>query len=268
MRICLLANREVPSCAESEARVRERFQSEGFALLETPDGGGDPADVLVLLGGDGFLMETLLRFDFPPLPIFGVNYGTVGFHMNSQSSLADLPETLRRGAHRVERYPVLRVDARLEDGSEVLLRAFNDVVLERATRQSVRLWVWLDGKLFNHFAGDGFVVATAAGSTAYNLAAGGPALHPDVEAIALTPLYPHQAVPFSSVQFPIVVSLRSRLRFQADELPKRSLRVVADGRPVDRVASAEIADSGRRVTLLRTPTRGFAETLSKKIIGE
>jgi len=265
-RVCVLANREARECAAAEKALRERLTKDGFSLVPEPRDG--EADVLVVLGGDGFLMEVLRRFDFPVTPIFGVNFGTVGFHMNSQAALADLPEVLTATAQRVDRYPLLSVAVRHEGGTETTVHAFNDVLLERDTRQSVRLRVWLDDVLFNRFAGDGFVVATAAGSTAYNLAAGGPAVHPDLEAIVLTPLYPHQAVPFSSVQFSLTVPLRSRLRFQADDLPKRGMRLVADGRPYEHVESAEVCDSGRRITLLRTPKQGFAETLSRKIIGE
>jgi NAD+ kinase len=264
-RVCVLANRQAHECAAAEQALRAQLEKDGFSLVDEPR--DDTVDVLVVLGGDGFLMEVLPRFDFPTMPIFGVNFGTVGFHMNSQSSLDELPKILRAGGQRLETYPLLAVIARHEDGTETRVHAFNDVLLERETRQSVRLRVWLDEILFNRFAGDGFVVATAAGSTAYNLAAGGPAVHPGLEAMVLTPLYPHQAVPFSSVQFSLTLPLSSRLRFQADDLPKRGMRLVADGRPYERVESAEVSDSGRRITLLRTPASGFSETLSRKIIG-
>ena len=166
-------------------------------------------------------------------------------------------------------HPVLEVVARTEDGRESTRRAFNDIQLERMTRQSVRFTVWIDDYLFNTFAGDGFVVSTGAGSTAYNLAAGGPAMHPLVQAMIVTPLNPHQAVPFKSVQFSIVVPLTSKVRFQAENLPKRGARLVTDGLPVlERVAGVEVRDSGRRITLLRSHERAFIPTLTKKLIGE
>jgi len=267
-RVAIIANRAVEAGASAQDALRERLDTADWEVLDDPGADASAVDVLVLLGGDGFLLETLVRFGYPSVPIFGVNFGTVGFHMNPQASLDTLAATLLEGTHAEDTYAVLAVRATLEDGGEVEALAFNDMLLERRTRQSVRLRVWVDDVLLNRFAGDGFVVATSAGSTAYNLAAGGPVVHPDLQAMVLTPLYPHQAAPFHSVQFSLALPLASRLRFHADDLPKRGLRLVADGRPIEPVTAAEIFDSGRRVRLLRVPTRGFPQTLSKKIIGE
>ena len=266
-RICCLANTEAPECSESVQRLEKDLRENGYELVDEPGTPEDGAQLLVVLGGDGFLMECLHRHDFPSQPIFGVNFGTVGFHMNPQSCLDDVVEVLSSGNYKADKHPALKVNAQLEDGGKRELFAFNDVLLERQTRQSVRFSVFLDGVLFNKFAGDGFVVATAAGSTAYNLAAGGPAVHPDLAAMVVTPLYPHQAVPFSSVRFSLAVPLDRSLLFEAEDLPKRGMRLVADGRPLDGAAKVEVQDSGRRITLLRVGNMGFAEVLSRKIIG-
>ena len=266
-RICCLANTQAPECAASLERLESSLRAGGYELVDEPGTAEDGAEVLVVLGGDGFLMECLHRYDFPEQPIFGVNFGTVGFHMNPQSCLDDVVEILSSGNYQADEHPVLRVKTELEDGGQQELFAFNDVLLERQTRQSVRFSVFLDGVLFNKFAGDGFVVSTAAGSTAYNLAAGGPAVHPELAAMVVTPLYPHQAVPFSSVRFSLAVPLDRSLVFAAEDLPKRGVRLVADGRPLDGAAQIEVLDSTRRITLLRAENMGFAEVLSRKIIG-
>ncbi len=269
-RIGVFANESRDDCAQATAQLRQELGASGFEVVDSKENGDslDGLEVLVLLGGDGFLMETLERFDYPTVPIFGVNFGTVGFHMNPQSTLGTIPESIRENSFRAETHPILEAKVKLLSGETRELFAFNDFVLERQTRQAVRLSVWLDGGLFNEFAGDGFVVASVAGSTAYNLAAGGPVVHPKLDAMILTPLYPHAAVPFKSVQFSTAVPLDSSLRFRADDLPKRRMRIVADGRPLEDVEEAEIFSSGRRITLLRSRERGFLETLSKKIIGE
>ena len=88
-RVCCLANTAAPDCAASLQRLEEQFTRAGCELVAEPGTVEDGAQLLVVLGGDGFLMECLHRYDFPSQPIFGVNFGTVGFHMNPQACLDD-----------------------------------------------------------------------------------------------------------------------------------------------------------------------------------
>lgn len=268
-RILCLWNQHNPACAAAALELVEVLRREGHAVTTDAPAASVAlgVDYVVLLGGDGFLMESLRLLDYPGAPVFGVNFGTVGFLMNTRSCLEGLPGLLREGAFLEEVHPVLEADVELEGGSRDRLLAFNDFVVERMTRQSIRLELSLDGAPFNHYAGDGFVLSTAAGSTAYNLAAGGPVVHPEIQGIVITPLYPHRAAPFHSVQFSIVVPLKSRLLLAADELPKRSMRVVADGRQLEKVARVQVFDSGRRVRLLRPQDHKFVKTLTRKFIG-
>jgi NAD+ kinase len=251
-----------------EAFVTEGVQA-GYQVVEGTEAyRGEHPDLIVLLGGDGFLMESMRALEYPSTPVFGINFGSVGFLMNQKDCLHKLVSMIREWTFLEEEHAVLEARLRLEDGTEAHTLAFNDFVIERMTRQSVRLQVFLDDVAFNHYVGDGFVLATAAGSTAYNLAAGGPVVHPALPGIVITPLYPHRASPFHSVQFSLLVPLTSRLRIVADDLPKRGMRVVSDGRELERVSSAEILDSGRKIKLLRPRDHIFVETLGRKFIGE
>ncbi|HLU49540.1 MAG TPA: NAD(+)/NADH kinase [Planctomycetota bacterium] len=253
-----------PESVEAAPDVIDRLRRAGFEVLEPNS--GDP-DVLILLGGDGFLMESLRHFAYPRYPVFGINFGTVGFLMNSHSCIPSLTDILREGRSLAVSHPLLEAVAHQEDGKTARVYAFNEFVLERQTGQAVRLEIEVNRRLFNRFAGDGFVISTPAGSTAYNLAAGGPAVHPAVQGIVLTPLYPHQAEPFHSVQFSLVLPLESEISVSAEELLKRHVRLVADGHAFPHIARVTIRDSGRRVTLLRTPDREFTRLLSEKFIG-
>lgn len=267
-KILLLWNRANPACQGSATSLAEDLRGGGHEVTDAAEPGEAARhDLILLLGGDGFLMESLRLLEYPATPVFGVNFGTVGFLMNTRECLHDLAGMLRGAAFQEEEHAVLEARVELEDGSRDTLLAFNDFVAERMTRQSIRLQLALDDVPFNHYAGDGFVFSTAAGSTAYNLAAGGPVVHPGIQAIVVTPLYPHRAAPFHSVQFSFLVPLRSRLRLLADDLPKRSMRLVADGRQVERVSRADIGDSGRRVRLLRPQNHLFVKTLTRKFIG-
>jgi NAD+ kinase len=258
-----------PEGCRAAAAVVGRLREGGFQVVEGLEAhGGSQFDLVLLFGGDGFLMECLHRLDFPGTPVFGVNFGSVGFLMNPRECLSELGEMVKGWRFREEVHPVLEARLSLGDGTESVVRAFNDFVIERQSGQSLRLQVHLDGIFFNRYAGDGFVLSTAAGSTAYNLAAGGPVLHPDLRAMVITPLYPHRAAPFHSLQFPLLVPLGCRVRMEADDLPKRGMRLLADGRAHDRIASITVSDCGRKVRLLRAPDHVFFQTLSRKFIGE
>ena len=267
-RLLCIASAARPAGVDASARLKQDLDEAGYTILEERDPGAVAgADAILLLGGDGFLMETLHRLEFPGTPIFGVNFGTVGFLMNSHTILPELPRILRDGRFREVTYSILQANAVLEDGHAHIAYAFNEFVLERQTGQAVRLQVSIDGIAFNRFAGDGFVISTPAGSTAYNLAAGGPAVHPQVKGFVLTPLYPHRAEPFHSMQFSLMLPQDSRISVESEDLPKRHMRLVVDGRPIKGVACVEILDSQKRVTLLRTPDRDFVRMLSQKFIG-
>lgn len=262
-------NASAPECAQAAASLRSELEAHGFEVLVGVEAlSGDAPDVLLVLGGDGFLVESLRSLGYPSTPIFGINFGSVGFLMNPKGRLQELASMLRRGEFLREEHCVLEAIVRLEDGSEARLLAVNDVVVERMSRQSLRLDVYLDGTLLNHYAGDGFIISTTAGSTAYNLAARGPVVHPSLDVLVVTPLYPHRASPFHSMQFSLVVPHNSTIRVVGSDLPKRRMRAVGDGEAVDGAVSVEVSDSGRRVVLLRPVDHVFAKTLSRKFIGE
>ena len=231
----------------------------------TPDLEG--VDRLVVLGGDGAMMAVLRSLSFPEIPVYGVNYGQVGFLMNPRQPAADLAKEVTSPELLEQTSPVLEATAERLDGSTVQVRAMNDFVLERASGQTIHLKTYIDGVLLNRYSGDGLVVATSGGSTAYSLAAGGPVVHPSVSGMVITPLYPHRPVQFHSLQFPVVLPLSSVVRIEGEDLQKRPLRFVADGISTRDIRSIEMRDSGTRMQLLRAPSYGFIETLVRKIIG-
>ncbi len=233
---------------------------------------GDKVDVasysrILAFGGDGFMMTLIRGLGYPSTPIYGVNHGRVGFLMNPQRSVAELAEHLRRDDLPLTSFPVLEAGIVLNSGLKQTERAFNDVVLERASGQTVQLELFIDGVLLNRYSGDGLIVATPGGSTAYSLAAGGPVVHHSVSSMTVTPLCPHRPVQFHSLQFPLLLALDSTIRIVNGDLEKRPVRCVCDGRSVEDAREVTIRFSGLRVNLLREPGYNFVETLVSKIIG-
>ena len=144
------------------------------------------ADIVVALGGDGLMLRTLHRFMGTGKPIYGMNKGTVGFLMNEYRT-EGLVERLDAAERSVARPLVMRaVDV---DGVEHEARAINEVHMLRQTHQTAKLRVEVDGKVrLAELIADGLLVATPAGSTAYNLSVGGPILPLNAPLLALTPI--------------------------------------------------------------------------------
>jgi len=148
----------------------------------------DQADVLVVLGGDGFMLHTLHEHVGFDLPVFGMRLGDVGFLMN-RYELDDLPERIAR-ARRVELTP-LQATLGTVEGSEHEAVAINEVSLLRQTNQAAHIRILVNGReRVTKLVADGALVATAAGSTAYNLSAHGPILPLGTDAVVLTPISP------------------------------------------------------------------------------
>jgi len=148
----------------------------------------EEADIVVALGGDGFMLQTLREQMGSGKAIYGMNKGTVGFLMNEFSE-ADLRE--RIAAALPETIRPLEMVAETADGPESKLLAINEIALFRQSAQAAKLRITIDGKVrLEELVCDGVMVATPAGSTAYNLSAHGPILPLDAPLLALTPVSP------------------------------------------------------------------------------
>jgi NAD+ kinase len=222
------------------------------------DAGADKADVVVALGGDGFMLQTLHRFIGKGKPIYGMNLGSVGFLMNDFRE-PDLSERLR-AAESADVHP-LRMRAETKNGvSEAL--AFNDVHLFRQTRQAAKIRIQVDGKSrINELICDGVLVSTPAGSTAYNLSAHGPILPIDAALLALTPISAFRPRRWHGALLP----RRAQVRFEILESDKRPVSAVADDFEVREVTAVDVGED-RSVTMTMLFDAGHS--LDERILAE
>jgi NAD+ kinase len=208
----------------------------------------EEAEVVVVLGGDGFMLQTLHTMidNGPLIPAYGLNLGTVGFLMNRPKSSRDIAERVTR-ARSIDVAP-LTMTARDRGGASQTLCAINEVSLLRETRQTAKLEVTVNGKVrIPELACDGVLVATPAGSTAYNLSANGPILPLGSAMLALTPISPFRPRRWRGAILPD----SSDIRFRVLEPDKRPVSVVADQKELRDVAEVRVAiDPAQRLTLL------------------
>lgn len=196
----------------------------------------DQADIIVALGGDGLMLETLHASIERGVPIYGMNRGTVGFLMNEYRE-TDLPARLAR-AERVTLHP-LRMTARTADGQETEALAINEVSLLRQSRQAAKLSIAVDGTVrMPELICDGVLLATPAGSTAYNLSAHGPILPVGGQLLALTPISPFRPRRWRGALLPS----KAQVVFEVLDPDKRPASATADYTEIRNVVRVEVVE--------------------------
>lgn len=215
------------------------------------------ADVLVALGGDGFMLQTLHRHGALGKPVYGMKLGTVGFLMNQYHGGGDLLQ--RIGAAEPAVLHPLEMLAQTESGATVGSLAYNEVSLLRQTRQAAHVSIELNGQVrLDELICDGVMVATPAGSTAYNFSASGPILPLGANVMALTPIAPFRPRRWRGA----VLKSGTEVRFRVLDPHKRPVSATADSHEVRDVTEVLVREQRERsVTLLFDPEHNLEERI-------
>jgi NAD+ kinase len=215
--------------------VKNLFEAQGIEVFIDSISGGmidvmgqefdtlcQKCDILVSIGGDGTLISVVRRSYKYQLPVLGVHAGKLGFLADlSVEDMKDFVKILKDGDFRIDERAVLEATIKTENEKSVLY-AFNDIVLTRPSiSKMIRIDTLVDDKAFNTYYGDGVIVSTPTGSTAYNLSAGGPVMFPLTNVFALTPICPH-----SLTQRPVVLPGHFSIDMKT---PDKSALVIIDG---------------------------------------
>ncbi|MCF7796272.1 MAG: NAD(+)/NADH kinase [Lentisphaeria bacterium] len=222
----------------------------------------DNIDMILSIGGDGTLLSAAQSVMKRPIPILGVNLGSLGFLTGLERDWrSNLAEVLA-GHYTVEERMVLNCRQMNADGKDVTFWGLNDVVIERGEYfNMLAMQVHVNGRYLNTYSADGLILATPTGSTAYNLATGGPILDPGLEAIIITPIAPHTL----SVR-PIVLPADARIEIKLVK-PEQKGRIYIDGKvwqPLNARDSLRIRTSSYRIKLVTLPGLTFYDKLREK----
>ncbi|MDG1418192.1 MAG: NAD kinase [Maricaulis sp.] len=238
-----------PDAAEAKARLEKRY---GSIPLDT-------AETIIALGGDGIMLDALHRSINTGARVFGLNFGSVGFLMN-ESGDNDLPERISK-AEQALIHP-LRTNGEDINGNAFEALAINEVSLLRETRQTAKIKIRIDDRdRLSELQADGVLVATAAGSTAYNLSAHGPILPLDSKVLALTPISAFRPRRWRGALLPHT----AKLSFEILDPLLRPVSAVADNREFREVAHLEVVEAAD-LTLKLLFDEG--KNLSERILAE
>jgi NAD+ kinase len=249
MKMALVAS-NAEGAQAAEGMLRERYD---FVPVEE-------AELIVALGGDGYLLHTLrerLSLGGAVCPVFGMNRGTVGFLMNEWRIDGLIERIARAKAFTVK---PLEMKAVTDDGETIVHHAINEVSLLRETRETARIEVSVNGRVvLPELVCDGVLVATPAGSTAYNLSANGPILPLNSKLVALTPISPFRPRRWRGALIPDDLDIS----FRVIDPGKRPVSAVADQVEVRDVATVEVCvDRTDVLTLLFDPEHALDERIT------
>ena len=244
------------------ATERAQEAAEGLRQRCDPFVPLDQADAAIVLGGDGTMLETMHRMldEGVVVPAYGLNLGTVGFLMNRYLRYCRLAERMAQ-AKPIQVLPI-RMEAVTQAGKRVSLYAINEVSLLRETRQTAKIEITVNERVrIAELAGDGVLLSTSVGSTAYNLSANGPILPLESRMLALTPISPFRPRRWRGAILPD----SSRVTFRVLEPGKRPVAAVADQKELRDIAEGHLSiDRERALTLLFDP----GHTLDERIVAE
>lgn len=225
----------------------------------------DVADLVVAIGGDGTMLYASRLVAGRDIPLLGINRGRLGFlaDITPGEMLRRLDEVLAGDCVEERR---LMLEAVIDNGSGPARRALalNDVVLQkRETGRMLDFENWVDGVYVNTHGGDGLVIATPTGSTAYALSGGGPIIHPSLEAITLVPICPH-----TLSDRPIVIRADAKIELRVLERPDTSAEVACDGLPLGELAAGErllVQAASEQVVLVHPRGHDYFRLLRSKL---
>jgi NAD+ kinase len=233
---------------EAQAALKELTKRYGNAKAD--------ADVIVALGGDGLMLQTVHKNHKRGLPIFGMNCGSVGFLMNEYAP-NDLLERL--DIAEAQAIHPLKMKVKTASGKSQTALAFNEVSMLRETRQAAKLRISIDGIVrLEELICDGILLSTPAGSTAYNLSVNGPILPIDAALLAMTPISAFRPRRWRGA----LVARSSKVLFEILEADKRPVSAVADHTEVREVTEVSVGeDTSVSATILFDPDRSLQERI-------
>jgi NAD+ kinase len=226
---------------------------------------GERADLIIAIGGDGTLLYAARLVARHGVPLLGVNRGRLGFLTDIMpNDMFPSIDAALQGELEADQRPLLQACLYAANGDTVEALALNDVVLQKlATGRMVDFSTHVNGNYVNKHAGDGIVVASSTGSTAYALSCGGPIVEPHLDVLVLAPICPH-----TLSDRPIVVSAQSTIEFQLLERPDTRAQVTCDGMVIGEIEPGDrlqVKPAKERITLLHPMGHDYYRLLRSKL---
>ena len=264
-RICIQSNGTEAS-KETHALLKTKLMSEGYTVTSTLE---STDELLVCIGGDGVILDTLHKFNFPKVPIIGINTGHLGFFQEVEShQLDDFIFNYKNGKYKLQSLSLVEAAVTTKDGNTEKLKALNEIIIRGNNYSAAHLSISIDGGFIERFSGDGILIATSAGSTAYNYSLGGSIVDPRLNLLQVTPIAPMNTTAYRSFTSSMLLPDQLTLEVIPDDIRNKQSSIIADGicSIYENVSNIKVAVSKDTVNLLRFETYDFWNKVKTKFL--
>lgn len=257
---------DTSSSKATRRRLEEKLEKSGYSLAKTPS---DDTGLIVVIGGDGTLLEAIHKFQFPDCKFIGINTGHLGFFQELMpNQLDDFIFSYSQDKFAIQELSTVDITVNTSMGS-FTHTGLNEIAIKGSDNHSIHLNMSIDGSFIQRFSGDGVIIATPAGSTAYNYSLGGSIVDPRVNVLQLTPIAPMNTIAYRSFTSSILLPPELTLGISPDNRTyEKPIRIIFDGyfKEYTNVKSMEVSTGEKTVKLLRLENYDFWEKVKSKFL--
>lgn len=248
---------------ETKKSLIRLLKENGFELVD------NKPDLIIVIGGDGTMLSAVRDHRLMKIPFIGINTGSLGFLPSVRpDDMAHLITCIQKEEFTLKSYPLLKVICKTVNGDTVENYAFNEILIKHLEPRLMEVKIYINGKAFNYFTGDGFIISTAIGATGYAIWAGGVATHSELPIYQLTPLNANDNSINRPLKNSMVVPLETIIDFKVVKANSREVIVACDGTKVsnDYISELHIRASKKEVQFLRLGEFNYFDFYKQKII--
>ena len=253
---------------ETSAQIVQEVRSKMVAAGAEFSEDEKKADLIFCIGGDGALLWLLRQYDFPEAPIVGINTGHLGFFQEiTVDGIDELIRMLAHGDYHIQENSALSAEICTESETKQIT-AINEIVIRGEGERLMHLDMSIGKNYISRFSGDGILICTPAGSTAYNYSLGGVIVDPEVDMLQITPIAPVNNSAYRSFTSGIIVPTNKTIEILPAKAEDRFVVVIEDGRIVarDDVKKVTVGVAGRKAKIVRFSSYNFWSKVKDKIL--
>ena len=254
-----------PFSQEIVPTIKNTLESFGLSVSERFS---YDAELTICVGGDGSFLNTLHRHNFPQIPIVGINTGHLGFFQEVHPhEIEDFIESYMKGDYFIQN--ICPLDAYISTNSNLIkTMGINEIVIKSDKSRTVHLKICVNGNLIESFSGDGIIVSTPSGSTAYNYSAGGSIVDPSINLIQITPLSPINTTAYRSFTSSIILPENAVIDVYPEDKFENSMLIVSDGieYKYPNIEKISLSTSQTCIKLLRLKDYEFWSKVTEKFL--